>query len=255
MKKKVITAFVASVTLLSLTATSTMASQLEEDFNTKTSCYNDETGIIHVTDVSNDNKELFIMEDVGEIVYTTADVNLRVNPTLNQDPYAVIPKGVEMLRVGIAENGWSMVQIEGVNYFIASKFITKFEPDQTIIKWNLEDYKCSKETEEATTVSATPSSGNMEYLGNWTITAYCPCSQCCGSWGNATASGVMPTANHTLACNILPFGTKVSINGVIYTVEDTGWTPYGSQWADIFFNTHSEALAWGLRNCDVYIVK
>ena len=59
MKKKVITAFVASVTLLSLTATSTMASQLEEDFNTKTSCYNDETGIIHVIDASNDNKELF----------------------------------------------------------------------------------------------------------------------------------------------------------------------------------------------------
>ena len=254
MKKKVITAFVASVTLLSLTATSTMASQLEEDFNTKTSCYNDETGIIHVIDVSNDNKELFIMEDVGEIVYTTADVNLRVNPTVNQDPYAVIPKGVEMLRVGIAENGWSMIQIEGVNYFIASKFITKFEPDQTIIKWNLEDYKCGKAAEEAVTVSATSNSGNMEYVGNWTISFYCNCSKCCGQWANgATAMGTTPTQGRTVACGSLPFGTRVYIEGWgEFIVEDRG---VEGAWIDMYRNSHDECNQLGLQNRAVYIVR
>jgi len=32
---------------------------------------------------------------------------------------------------------------------------------------------------------------------------YCNCSLCCGPWaGGATASGVMPTANHTIAVSI-----------------------------------------------------
>ena len=96
----------------------------------------------------------------------------------------------------------------------------------------------------------------MEYLGDWTATGYCPAECCCGSWAwGATASGVMPTANHTVACNSLPFGTQLMIDGIVYTVEDTGWSPYGDAWVDIFFDTHSEALAWGERIVSVYLVR
>ena len=93
------------------------------------------------------------------------------------------------------------------------------------------------------------SSSGGTYLGNFTLTAYCPCAQCCGTANNATASGVYPTAGHTVAMAGVPFGTQLLINGTVYTVEDRG-TPYGH--VDIFFNSHSEALAFGLQSADVY---
>ena len=99
-----------------------------------------------------------------------------------------------------------------------------------------------------------PEEPQMEYLGDWTITAYCGCAECCGSWGNATASGAPAISGHTLACNILPFGTQVMIEGTIYMVEDTGYTIYGDAWADIYFDTHDEALAYGLHTASVYLV-
>ncbi|MBQ6602419.1 MAG: hypothetical protein IJH99_03350 [Eubacterium sp.] len=101
---------------------------------------------------------------------------------------------------------------------------------------------------------AQPSSpGNMRYLGTFTLTAYCNCAKCCGKWaGGNTASGKYPTANHTVAMGGVPFGTQLYINGMVYTVEDRG-TPYG--WVDIYFNTHGEALQFGMRSADVYIIE
>lgn len=97
----------------------------------------------------------------------------------------------------------------------------------------------------------TEASGNAQgtYLGNFTLTGYCNCAQCCGTAGNATASGAMPTAGHTVAMAGVPFGTKLLINGTVYTVEDLG-TPYGH--VDIYFGSHSDALNFGLQYADVY---
>lgn len=93
------------------------------------------------------------------------------------------------------------------------------------------------------------------YIGEWVCTGYCPNSCCCGEWATGcTASGVLATSNHTVACNSLPFGTQLLIDGIIYTVEDTGWSPYGDEWLDIFFDTHDEALAFGLQTKEVYLV-
>ena len=94
----------------------------------------------------------------------------------------------------------------------------------------------------------------LEYLGDWTITAYCGCAECCGSWGNATASGATPYSYHTAASNVLPFGTRVMIEGNEYVIEDTGYTIYGDEWIDIYFDSHEEALAYGLHTASVYIV-
>ena len=89
-------------------------------------------------------------------------------------------------------------------------------------------------------------------LGNFRLTAYCACSRCCGQWaGGPTASGVMPTAGRTVAMGGVPFGTKLRINGTVYTVEDRG-TSYGH--VDIFFSNHAAALSFGSRRADVYQV-
>lgn len=92
-------------------------------------------------------------------------------------------------------------------------------------------------------------SGQGTYLGNFTLTAYCNCAQCCGTAGNLTASGTVPAAGRTVAMAGVPFGTQLLINGNVYTVEDLG-TPYGH--VDIYFNTHAEALSFGLQTAEVY---
>ena len=93
----------------------------------------------------------------------------------------------------------------------------------------------------------------ITYLGEWTCTAYCPGPCCCGEWATGcTASGVPATSNHTVACGILPFGTKVMIDDVIYTVEDLG---VEGEWIDIFFDSHEEALAYGMQTKSVYLIE
>jgi 3D (Asp-Asp-Asp) domain-containing protein len=91
----------------------------------------------------------------------------------------------------------------------------------------------------------------LSYLGTFKLTAYCPCAQCCGWENGPTASGVYPTAEHTVAMAGVPFGTKLLINGRIYTVEDLG-TPYGH--ADIFMNSHGTCLQFGVGYAEVYQV-
>ena len=98
-------------------------------------------------------------------------------------------------------------------------------------------------------------SESLTYYGEFTATAYCACPVCCGEYSSGyTASGTLAEEGRTIACNSLPFGTQVMIDGHIYTVEDTGWSPYGENWLDIFFNSHEAALAYGCRTVDVYLV-
>lgn len=88
------------------------------------------------------------------------------------------------------------------------------------------------------------------YLGKFKLTAYCACSRCCGKWANGvTASGTTATPGRTVAMAGVPFGTKLLINGNVYVVEDRG-TSYGH--VDVFFNSHSAALKFGLQYADVY---
>ena len=93
-------------------------------------------------------------------------------------------------------------------------------------------------------------------LGKFVITAYCTCRVCCGvySGGNRTASGTVPTSNRTIAVDtsVIPFGTKVVINGQVYVAEDRGGAIKGKR-IDMFFMTHSEALRWGRRTMEVYL--
>lgn len=93
-------------------------------------------------------------------------------------------------------------------------------------------------------------------LGKFVITAYCTCRVCCGvySGGNRTASGTVPTSNRTIAVDtsVIPFRTKVVINGQVYVAEDRGGAIKGKR-IDMFFMTHKEALRWGRRTMEVYM--
>lgn len=92
---------------------------------------------------------------------------------------------------------------------------------------------------------------NGKYLGRFTLTGYCNCEKCGGHESGLTASGTTPVSGRTVAMGGVPFGTKLLINGNVYTVEDRG-VPYGH--VDIFFNSHEEALQFGRGTADVYQV-
>lgn len=121
--------------------------------------------------------------------------------------------------------------------------------DVFITETNAED---SGELAEGAPEDSRPS---VTYLGTWTATAYCSCVECTSDGNGITASGTLATEGRTIACNALPMGTQVSINGHTFIVEDTGYTPYGDAWLDIYFESHDAALAFGVQQVDVYVLE
>lgn len=73
--------------------------------------------------------------------------------------------------------------------------------------------------------------------------------------GNATASGVMPRANHTIAAwGGLPFGTKVYIPALqtTFTVEDRGGAVTEGI-IDIYMDSYNDCIQFGRQNLEAYI--
>lgn len=106
--------------------------------------------------------------------------------------------------------------------------------------------------------SSSSGSGNSSggtYLGSFRISHYCSCSQCCGPYGGTTASGAKPVAGRTIAVDrrVISLGSQVSINGHVYTAEDTGGAIKGNR-IDIFVSSHSEALRKGVYYAPVYLL-
>ena len=85
-------------------------------------------------------------------------------------------------------------------------------------------------------------------LGIFKLTAYCPCSICCGEYaGGPTASGVYPTAGQTIAVDpdVIPLGSWVDIylqgyGWCRFRAEDTGSAIKGND-IDIYVPIHAAA--------------
>lgn len=101
----------------------------------------------------------------------------------------------------------------------------------------------------------------LEELGEFRLTAYCACRKCCGKdpgdFGyGVTASGVVVEAGRTIAVDssVIPLGSEIVIDGHTYVAEDTGSAIKGNR-IDIYFDTHQEALNFGVQYADIYIIK
>lgn len=66
--------------------------------------------------------------------------------------------------------------------------------------------------------------------------------------GNPTASGEMPYRGG-VACNLVPLGTRVLIDGVWYIVNDRSGTP---GIIDIYMDTYEECILHGVQTKTVY---
>ena len=112
------------------------------------------------------------------------------------------------------------------------------------------DVSYATETDGSDTESADSHYG--EYLGNYLITGYCPCSACCGKSTGITASGTQATEGRTIAApSNFAFGTKLIIDGQVYTVEDRGGAVNGNH-IDMFYNDHYTAYC-STHYSDVYM--
>lgn len=104
---------------------------------------------------------------------------------------------------------------------------------------------------------AASSDAALQDLGVFKITHYCPCSICCGPYANGiTSTGVTATTNHTIAVDpsVIPYGSKVVINGQVYVAEDCGGAIKKNR-IDIYVATHAEGEAKGTYDTEVYLIK
>lgn len=103
-------------------------------------------------------------------------------------------------------------------------------------------------------------------LGEFRLTAYCPCEICCDEcaynrpvdeYGNTivyTTSGKIAQEGYTIAADpdVLPYGTIVYIDGHEYEVQDCGGAITNNS-IDIYFDTHEAACEFGLQYGEVFI--
>lgn len=102
-------------------------------------------------------------------------------------------------------------------------------------------------------------------LGEYRVTAYCGCEKCCGKWGknrpkDENGNPIVYTANQSIAkegvtiaadISVLPYGTKVIIDGHQYIVQDRGGSIEGNR-VDIYFESHQAALEWGVQYKELF---
>ena len=106
--------------------------------------------------------------------------------------------------------------------------------------------------------TAAPKSQGV-YLGEFKLTAYCGENYphiCNDGDSTHTATMTQPTAGRTIAVDpkVIPYGSKVLINGITYIAEDCGGAIKGKR-IDVYHDTHAEALEFGVQYADVTIIK
>ena len=100
---------------------------------------------------------------------------------------------------------------------------------------------------------------DREPLGEFRLTAYCPCVKCCGKTDGITATGTTATEGRTIAVDprVIPYGSTVTLyyeDGTVhtYTAEDCGGAIKESR-IDVFFDSHEAARAFGVQSAMAYV--
>ena len=92
------------------------------------------------------------------------------------------------------------------------------------------------------------------YIGECTITRYCPCEECCGQWADGLTATGIPAGPGIVAADpeVIPLGSTVVIDGQYYLAADTGVT---GKWIDICAADHQEAEDFGIQTAEVWVVR
>jgi 3D (Asp-Asp-Asp) domain-containing protein len=130
---------------------------------------------------------------------------------------------------------------------IESKFVSSYE-------------EIESPHDEKTTVD----DNSKESSENWQVvrmrvTAYCPCSKCCGDYSDGITAcnhHIQKGDRFVAADKKYSFGTEMIIPGYnkscTVEIKDRGGAIQGNR-LDVYFDTHQEALEWGVQYLDVLI--
>lgn len=96
--------------------------------------------------------------------------------------------------------------------------------------------------------------GAYRYIGECTITYYCPCEECCGRWSDGLTATGIPATPGVVAVDpsVIPLGSTVVIDGMRYLAADTGVT---GNHVDICVTSHDAAEAFGVGAAEVWVVQ
>lgn len=206
---------------------------------------------IEVTHVTSKN-----YKTTFEIPYQTITQN---DDTLLKGETRVITEGSN----GVAENNIEVIYHNGIEFKKnCTQSVLKEKVDRVVAIGTMEHTSYQPEIVEP--LIAQQEEANTLKLGQplkFSATAYCACARCCGKSTGITASG-MKAQYGVVAVDtrVIPLGTKLYIENAdgSFTygeaiAADTGGAIKGNK-VDLFFPTHSEALAFGRKTVNVYIL-
>lgn len=210
-----------------------------------------ENTIQETNSIINDNiiieEEITPEEEKEIIMYTNTGVHMRDQAGLEGKIIDTLYINTEVITIG-EENGWTKIKQENNIYYIKSEYLSK---EKTEIKVEVTSRGDSKRTDDAAAAQTKSNNNNSSYLGKYKLTYYCSCSKCCGKSDGITASGKKAQEGITVASNSIPLGTKISIDGHVYEVQDRGGM--ASNVIDVFVSSHQKALNLGVKyNVPVY---
>lgn len=95
--------------------------------------------------------------------------------------------------------------------------------------------------------------GAYRYVGECTVTYYCPCEKCCGQWADGLTATGLPAGPGIVAVDpeVVPLGSTVIIDGQKYLAADTG---VRGKHVDVCLEDHAATVEAGVRTAEVWIV-
>ena len=182
-----------------------------------------------------------------------------------------IAYSVKQIEDSSLEKGKTKLDTEGVNgektvtyevTYVNGEAKDKKQISSEITKEPIDEIKRvgTKVTVIATTSANTYKDYSAGQIISGKYTHYCACEICCGKSNGVTASGKKVQNGmddpYYIACNWLPLGSVIEVNGTAYTVVDRGGNLSAQGRIDIFTpEGHDTAISRGTGSCTIKIVR
>lgn len=155
---------------------------------------------------------------------------------------------------------WNIGQAARINHLGVSRMETaalliQAEQARDRALDNLEIMTVRAEQEQRTAVipaAVHEVADTYQYIGECTITSYCPCEVCCGQWADGLTATGIPAEPGIVAVDpeVIPLGSVVIIDGQKYLAADTG---VKGLHVDVCAAGHQEAEDFGVQTMAVWV--
>ena len=167
------------------------------------------------------------IEQTYSVLYTSTYLNIRTGASIDSEIYTTVSTNTKLdVADNFNINGWKMIRYDNKDLYVNGKYLL----DKPV------------ETKKNKPV---PKVASNKLIGKFKITHY--------AGDTATSTGTTPTVGRTIAVDprVIPYGSRVIINGHTYIAEDCGGAIKGNK-IDIFVGSESEAYQKGVYHTNVY---